>query len=214
MRTSDFQIRQCNRSSCGLRYPYLEIYTFGELCPRCGGETSLMNVYQRYPEQLDLPHDDVGQKIEVILDNVRSAWNVGSMFRTAEGFGIRKLHLCGITPTPDNHKVSKTSLGAEKVIKWQYYPNALTLAENFIQNNRSLWAIEVHQESIVLEEIEALPSLPLVLILGNENCGIDPELLERCERIIKIPMLGAKRSLNVAVAFGVVAYYLQSIKSK
>ena len=67
MQASDFQIRHCNRSSCGLRYPYLEIHAFGELCPRCGGETSLVNVYQRYPEQLDRPLDNVGQQIEVIV---------------------------------------------------------------------------------------------------------------------------------------------------
>jgi tRNA G18 (ribose-2'-O)-methylase SpoU len=213
MVTSNYQIRQCNDPSCGLRYPYLEDYSYGKLCPRCGGVTAMMNVYQRFHEELDRTLDVRGRHIEAMLDNVRSAWNVGSMFRTAEGFGIRKMHLCGITPTPENHKVAKTSLGAEKVIKWQYYPNALSVADNLIQNNTSLWAVEVHDQSIVLEDNAAIPKTPLVLVMGNENCGIDPELLERCEQVIKIPMFGAKRSLNVAVAFGIVTHYLQSIQS-
>lgn len=143
--------------------------------------------------------------LEALLDNVRSAWNVGAIFRTADAFGVRRLHLCGITPTPDNASVAKTALGADKTIPWTHSKNALTTATELKAAGAQLWTLEQDERAIPLTPFSNLPipNLPIVLIVGNEITGVDPALLDLCDRIIYIPMRGQKRSLNVEVAFGI-----------
>jgi 23S rRNA (guanosine2251-2'-O)-methyltransferase len=130
--------------------------------------------------------------------------------RVADGVGATHLHLCGITPTPEHPKLAKTALGAEKAVRWTYYGNALVAASALATDGVLLWA---------LENMPGTPSvlgcaLPerdagVALIVGNEVTGVDPELLALCERILHLPMHGLKSSLNVAVAFGVAAYWLR-----
>ena len=170
--------------------------------------------------------------MEALLDNVRSAWNVGAIFRTADAFGVRHLHLCGITPTPENPSVAKTALGAHESVAWGYHKNALALAEKLKGEGRLLWALEQDERAVSTTDLEAPQELGqaekrmsgrkgirtdvgrIVLIVGNEITGVDPALLDMCNKIFHIPMLGKKQSLNVEVAFGVgVALLLTSLKN-
>ena len=145
----------------------------------------------------------------VLLDNIRSAWNVGAIFRTADGFGFSGLHLCGITPSPENESVKKTSLGAENNLTWRYHPNSLLAAQELAQIGYTLFGLELTPDAIPLARLESM-RLPekIALILGSEVCGIDPEILSLCQHKLCIPMRGQKRSFNVAVAFAVAAYEL------
>jgi tRNA G18 (ribose-2'-O)-methylase SpoU len=160
------------------------------------------------PEPLSPVNDPETPRIhlEALLDNIRSAWNVGAIFRTADCLGVDKLYLCGITPTPENDSVQKTSLGAESSVKWEYARNALLVAERLKAEGARLWALEQDERAVPLNaELRMITDekKPLVLIIGNEVTGVDPALLDLCDKIVYIPMRGSKRSLNVEVAFGV-----------
>jgi tRNA G18 (ribose-2'-O)-methylase SpoU len=157
-------------------------------------------------------------RLEALLDNIRSAWNVGAIFRTADCLGVDKLYLCGITPTPENESVQKTSLGAESSVKWEYARNALLVAERLKAEGVRLWALEQDARSNPLGKTDAEANREtnqrMVLIVGNEVTGVDPALLDLCERIVHIPMRGSKRSLNVEVAFGVAVSALVNERDK
>jgi tRNA G18 (ribose-2'-O)-methylase SpoU len=148
--------------------------------------------------------------MEVLLDNIRSVLNVGSMFRTADGAGIQHVHLCGITPTPDNRKLAKTALGAEDHVPWTHHNDGTAAAALLKDLGFQLWALEGGPGAEFLFDVVTEPlEGPLVLVVGNEVSGIDPGILAHCHRILQIPMMGVKNSLNVAVAFGIAAYALQ-----
>jgi tRNA G18 (ribose-2'-O)-methylase SpoU len=145
--------------------------------------------------------------LEALLDNVRSAWNVGAIFRTADALGVRRLHLCGITPTPENASVKKTALGADSSVPWTTSKNALKAAEKLKADGCQLWALEQDERAVSIYDLAIddlrFSGVPVVLVVGNEITGVDPALLDLCDRIVYIPMRGQKRSLNVEVAFGV-----------
>lgn len=203
--------RQCLNPACGLRYPHIAGQARGERCPRCGAETRIEAQQSRRQEQPSARPSAPARPLEALLDNIRSAWNVGSMFRSADGLGWRRLHLAGITPTPDNPQVIKTALGAENSVAWCYHASALAAAQDLQREGARLWALEAAADAVLLDQVRPWPSdRPLVLIVGNEPCGIDPALLALCEQTVRIPMLGLKSSLNVAVAFGIAAYVLSS----
>lgn len=146
-----------------------------------------------------------------ILDNVRSAYNVGSIIRTANAAGLAHLYLCGITPTPEHPKVAKTSLGAEQCISWSCHNNSIDIAAELHASGHHLIAIEGGIQSQWLSEFPGMGrATRATMIVGNELSGIDPSLLESCDEILSLPMLGNKTSLNVTVAFGIAAYYLQN----
>ena len=129
MTPAKYEIRLCQ--SCGLRYPLIENHPFGERCPNCLGVTKTVLTRPLTPEPAT--HTTVSDlHLEALLDNIRSAWNVGSIFRTADGLGVNKLHLCGITPTPENEAVTKTSLRAEASVAWEYSRNALKVCHGSI----------------------------------------------------------------------------------
>lgn len=208
---SSYQIRLCENPSCGLRYPCLAEHPFGERCPACNAATRIILERPLIPESMAAPNprQSTSRRFEALLDNIRSAWNVGAIFRTAECLGVQKLYLCGITPTPQNDTVSKTSLGAEKLVEWIKTPNAVPLALQLKAQGFQLWALEQEQRSQPIHHIspsQIEPSQPIVLIVGNEVTGVDPELLDLSDKIIHIPMRGKKRSLNVEVAFGIAAW--------
>lgn len=215
---SFYQIRQCENNACGLRYPLTEAHPFGERCPLCLGATQMILQRDLTADKKFTPDQPVApqnRKIEALLDNVRSAWNVGAIFRTADAFGVSKLHLCGITPTPENPSVAKTALGADRSVGWGHGKNALTLAETLKAQGSRLWALEQDERAVSTTDalqadkrIETDGESPIVLIVGNEVTGVDPGLLELCEKILYIPMRGEKRSLNVEVAFGVAVSWL------
>lgn len=168
-------------------------------------------------EKQMLRSDCSPQNIAVLLDNIRSAWNVGSILRSADGFGFNHAYLCGITPTADNEAVTKTSLGAEDAVPWSYHKDAVRLVKGLKAEDWKVYALEDDERAVSVESVgsfaprllsktqETVPSLQ-VLIVGNEVTGVDPELLELCNEIYYIPMRGEKKSFNVAIAFGVAAY--------
>jgi 23S rRNA (guanosine2251-2'-O)-methyltransferase len=214
--SSSYQVRKCRAETCGLRYPCQEHYTFKERCPRCGAPTELIlvekpGVAKGDAAELEQRNSQVG--LDAFLDNVRSAWNVGSIFRSADGAGFNRLYLCGITPTPEYPAVLKTSLGAEKSLPWTQHLDGLQTAHQLMQHGRQLWALENDPAASSLYELHPAelrhPSpAAVVLVVGNEVCGIDAEILALCERVLYLPMHGIKRSYNVAVAFGIAAHYL------
>jgi tRNA G18 (ribose-2'-O)-methylase SpoU len=162
-----------------------------------------------------------GKSLAVLLDNIRSAWNVGSILRSADGFGFAHAYLCGITPLGDHEAVTKTALGAENSVPWSYHKDAVRLVKGLKVEGWNVYALE---EDPRAEPITQSPNHPItnhpitnhpiinpsVLILGNEVTGVDPDLLDLCDRILYIPMLGEKKSFNVAIAFGIAAYALQA----
>ena len=204
-----FQMRQCDQPTCRFRFPVPVASDKGEVCPRCGATTREVTepfTGQR-PERV---RNGEGPAVEALLDNVRSIFNVGSIFRTADGAGIGPLHLCGITATPDHRKLAKTALGAETAVSWRYNSNGVDAAEALRADGRQLWALESSERSDALFDVRREPAgAPIVLVVGNERAGVDPGILALCDRIVELPMQGAKTSLNVATAFGIAAYYLR-----
>jgi tRNA G18 (ribose-2'-O)-methylase SpoU len=155
-----------------------------------------------------------GTAIALLVDNVRSLRNVGSMFRTADGAGITHLYLGGITPTPDHPKLAKTALGAERVVPWTHDPDACGLAERLLAEGHRLWALEGGPRSQSLfdrDTLRAASGAQLVLVVGHEVSGIDPRIQRLCERVVHLPMQGVKTSLNVSVALGIAAYVLRHV---
>lgn len=146
-------------------------------------------------------------KLYVVLDNIRSRENVGSIFRTADAAGVSKIYLCGITPIPPHEKISKTALGAEKWIPWEYYKQTWRLLEKLKKDKINIIALEKTKESINLFNFK--PKFPLVLVVGNEVKGLSSKILKYCDKKIFIPMHGRKESLNVSVVFGVAVYNLK-----
>ncbi len=209
MSASFYQIRQCQTASCGLRFPLVEGQSSSGRCPRCLGSTVNIAEYPLEHEPVK-PAEPASQPGPVVLlDNIRSAWNVGAIFRSADGFGFSGLHLCGITPTPENEAVKKTSLGAENNLAWYYHPNALLAALALQGIGYTLFALELTKDALALNQLQTLPRPEkIALVLGSEVCGVDPQLLKLCAKKLYIPMRGQKRSFNVAVAFAISAYAL------
>ncbi len=199
--TISYQIREC--PNCGLRYPLTEGHSFGTRCPSCLGNTRVVLTRGLTYETIS-PLNQPSLHLEALLDNIRSAWNVGSIFRTADGFGLKHLHLCGITPTPDSEAVRKTSLGAEETVSWTYHKNAVLAAQTLKSEGYSLFAMEEDGRSISIQSAkQKTENEKFVLIAGNEITGVDPDLLSLCDQVFFIPMRGDKRSFNVAVAFAI-----------
>jgi len=185
-------------------------HAFGTRCPICMGETRLILSrelsYEPKPARSDQPIRS--DTFAVLLDNIRSAWNVGSIFRSADGFGFAHAYLCGITPTPDIEAVTKTSLGAEDSVPWSYHKDAVKLVKGLKKEGWKIWALEDDERAKELRREPESGKQKVVLIAGSEVTGIDPELLEHCDEIFYIPMRGEKKSFNVAMAFSIAAYAL------
>ena len=144
----------------------------------------------------------------VVLNSIRSLHNVGSIFRTADGAGVEKVWLCGYTGYPPQSGIAKTSLGAEDHVPWEYKEDALALIKRLKTKGYQIVILEQIEGAVLHDKFK--PKAPLCLVLGNEITGIDNPLLELCDTAIEIDMAGIKNSLNVAVAFGVVAYQIRS----
>jgi len=144
--------------------------------------------------------------VAILLDNVRSMYNVGAFFRTAEALRLERLVLCGITAHPPKHQITKTALGAEERVPWEHDWDALAAAGRLREQGFELAAIETTLHSVDLFEWQ--PRFPLCVMFGHETDGLRPDLLAACDTHVRLPMLGRKHSLNVATAGGVVAYEL------
>ena len=140
----------------------------------------------------------------LICDNIRSLENIGSLFRTADALAVNKVFLCGISGKPPAEKISKTALGAEQTVAWEYHKQAWRLVEQLKNQGVCVVALEQTTKSIPLQGFR--PKFPLALVIGHEVKGVSSSVLERANAILEIPMRGQKESLNVAVAFGIAGY--------
>lgn len=204
-----YQFRVCLNPACRFRFPVQHEPGQGFPCPRCRAETSpavdVATASENSPEPIFSEH----APLAALLDNLRSTWNVGSILRTADGVGIRRVYLCGITPPATHSRVIRTSLGAENSLNWSWHPNALDLVTELLAEGSQLWALETTPSAEPLTRApRPEPAERIILVIGNEITGIDPEILPFCSRTFWIPMVGVKRSLNAAVAFGIAAYFL------
>lgn len=154
------------------------------------------------------------KKFVLVCDDLRSLYNVGSVFRTADGSGADKIYLGGITGRPDNlkakSKISKVALGAEELIEWEYVPQLWRLIDKLKKDGYQIVSLEQTEKSIKYTDFK--PKFPLALVIGNEVGGVKKSLLNKSDKIIEIPMRGQKESLNVAVAFGIAAYWISSFR--
>jgi tRNA G18 (ribose-2'-O)-methylase SpoU len=153
------------------------------------------------------PYDRIGTlPVSVLLDNVRSLYNVGAFFRTADAAGLEKLYLGGITGRPPKRAITKTALGAEESVEWEHSWDPLAQLQAIRGRGYEIAAIETTVHAVDL--FDWAPRFPVCIIFGHEVDGIRPELSALCDTHVRIPMLGAKHSLNVATAGGVVIYEL------
>jgi len=148
----------------------------------------------------------------VILHNIRSLYNVGSIFRTADGAGVSKIWICGITGRPPNNQISKTALGAEESVTWEYRNDIMDVLKQLKQEGFQIVFLEQMENSVSHDKF--IPHKKVCLVLGNEIEGITDEVLAFCDQPIEIDMDGLKNSLNVSVAFGVAAFYLRGYFNK
>jgi len=153
--------------------------------------------------------------IIIVLDNVRSALNVGSIFRTCDAFRIEALYLCGITGKPPDREINKTALGATETVEWKYFPSALQAFEELRKIKTKIFAIEQTENSITLDKFLPRPNQKVAVVFGNEVKGVEQEVIDKCDGVIEIPQTGMKHSLNIAVSAGIVIWELYGkLKSK
>ncbi|RJR30797.1 TrmH family RNA methyltransferase [Candidatus Parcubacteria bacterium] len=153
------------------------------------------------------------KEIYLIAYNIRSLYNVGSLFRSADAFGVTKIYLCGITGGPMASRfemqIAKTALGAQKNIPWQKCRRTLSLIKKLKKEGVKIIALETGKESLPLHNLK--PEFPLALVIGNEVSGISKNILKEADKIVTIKMRGKKESLNVSVACGIALFYLKQL---
>ncbi len=148
-------------------------------------------------------------EIVLVLDNLRSAFNVGSLFRSAEAFGVKKIHLCGYTATPENSKTAKAALGTDHWVSYEYHENTLNCLESLKSEDYFIYALETVDESVDLSELKS-DQKKMAIILGNERYGLSESVLKRADSIVSIPLIGRKNSLNVGVCGAISLYHFLS----
>ena len=154
-------------------------------------------------------------RVVVVLDNIRSLYNTGSILRTADASGVERVVLCGITPRPDQgsrqrRAIAKTALGAEETVRWEYEEDVRTALTRLASDGYQIVAVETAPDASNI--FEWTPTWPVCLVFGHEREGVSPDLGAHIETVIRIPMLGQKRSLNVATAAGVALYELVRLR--
>lgn len=146
--------------------------------------------------------------IVIILDNVRSMHNVGSVFRTADSFGLQEIILCGFTPVPPHREIHKTALGATDTVKWEYAKEVTSVLERLKNDGYTIMAAEQVHNSISLEKAGHAPGQRTAIIFGNEVEGVSAAALAFCDKVLEIPQFGAKHSLNISVSVGIICWEL------
>lgn len=205
---TNIYVMQCMRPNCRFRFQ-TEMELAHKTCPKCDGPTKT----QAYPRPSASEKSTFSGSlpgIEVLLDNIRSAYNVGSIFRSADAAGVQHIHVAGFSPAPEEAKVKKTALGSELSIPWTQHWNALEAVRAAKEKGYLILSLEIMPGAISIFELEkAEISYPLLLVVGNEVSGVDPAILQITHHAIEIPMFGIKKSINVATAFGIAAYFLR-----
>ena len=143
----------------------------------------------------------------VVLDDVRSMHNVGSVLRTADAFRLEAVWMCGITGTPPHAEIHKTALGAEDSVEWRYFATALEAVEKLKEDGVEVLAVEQAEGSTMLQDFRRDPSRRYAIVMGNEVKGVHQEVIDLCDGCLEIPQQGTKHSMNVSVAAGIVIYH-------
>jgi 23S rRNA (guanosine2251-2'-O)-methyltransferase len=154
---------------------------------------------EEFKEQTKLP-------VAIVLDSVRSMHNVGSIFRTSDGFAVEQVCLCGITSQPPHREIEKTALGATQSVSWTYYADAVQAVDELRQQGYTIIAIEQAESSVMLNEFEPQPDCKYALIFGNEVNGVSDEVMAKIDACIEIPQFGTKHSFNIVVSAGIVLW--------
>ena len=144
--------------------------------------------------------------LTLILDNIRSLNNIGSVFRNADAFLIKKVFLCGISGVPPNKDINKTALGSTDSVEWEYYKSSYTLIDKLKKNGINVYAIEQTENAILLNNFIVESNNEYAFILGNEINGVSQDLIDLCDGVIEIPQFGTKHSLNIAVCSGIITW--------
>ena len=144
----------------------------------------------------------------IILDDIRSLHNIGSVFRTADAFLIEKIYLCGITAIPPNKEIHKTALGATETVAWEYQKDILNVINKLKSENVPVFAVEQVENAIFLQNFQVEKNKKYALVFGNEVYGVSQKAIELCDGSIEIPQLGTKHSLNISVSAGIVVWDL------
>lgn len=142
----------------------------------------------------------------VVLDNIRSLNNVGSVFRTSDAFLVEAIYLCGITATPPNPEIHKTALGAEHSVEWKYFEETVNAVGNLRENGYTVFAIEQVENSTMLDDLQLDSQKKYAIVMGNEVKGVQQAVVDACDGCIEIPQYGTKHSLNVSVTTGIVIW--------
>lgn len=151
-------------------------------------------------------HEAEKTPVTLVLDNIRSMHNVGSVFRTADAFLLKGIFLCGYTAVPPHRDIHKTALGATETVQWKYFKEVRDAIQQLKAENYSIYAVEQTDDSIPLQDFSPSPNQPLALIFGNEVSGVSEDALALCEGCIEIPQYGMKHSLNISVSAGIVVW--------
>jgi tRNA G18 (ribose-2'-O)-methylase SpoU len=151
--------------------------------------------------------------VVLMLHNIRSMWNVGSMFRTADAAGIQKIILSGYTATPPRKEIDKTALGAQETVVWEYHADPLEALSEMKKAGIRIFGLEITEGSRPYTTLDS-GAFPLCLVVGNEVDGLEPEVLALCDEVLEIPQFGTKHSLNVAVAAGIALFEMIRVLHK
>ena len=192
-------------------------------CPACGQIITFRSMallkeielqHQKRIKQQSANAEGVREPVQfsALLEDIRSLWNVGSIFRSADGSGFERLYLCGITGCPPHKSIAKTSLGAEDHVAWSHHQKAFDVLPDLKNQGVQIVALEKNESSEPLDEVLKQKRIraPLCLVAGNEVAGISAETLSLASVVCHLPMRGIKASLNVAVAFGIAAYDIRA----
>ena len=206
-------IRECQNPKCNLRFPDSYELDISINCPICGSAALIKETINLTKDCRDINNWKPFREFTLILDNVRSVYNVGAIFRTAIGLGLNHVYLCGITPTPKHRQFSKTSLGAENFINWEKSLNCVEQCKSLKEIGYQLISIESTSESISLLNIKKidLGDSKTAIIVGNEITGIDPKVLSLSDLVISIPITGKNKSFNVTTALGIALFHLSAL---
>lgn len=144
----------------------------------------------------------------VVLDNIRSMSNIGSMFRTSDAFCVEAIHLCGITSVPPQNEIRKTALGATESVSWKYFNNTMDSIRELKDNNYQIISIEQTKNSTLLQNYQAKTNQKVAIVLGNEVKGVEQEVINESDFCLEIPQYGTKHSLNVSISAGLIIWHI------
>lgn len=159
-------------------------------------------------DRLNVPEFKQAKKapLIIILDNVRSLNNIGSVFRTADAFLIKKIYLCGITATPPHNEIRKTALGSTESVDWEYVEDTMTIVKKLQSEQVKICSVEQAEQATMLNDFHPVPSCEYAFVFGNEVKGVAQAVVNRSDYVIEIPQFGTKHSLNISVSTGVVIW--------